>query len=207
MLNVTLRTLTVYLLVIVVFRIMGKRQLGELTPNELVTTILISELASLPIEETDLPLLTSMLPIILIAAFEIFLSAAELKSAHFARLVSGSPKHVVANGVIDQQTLNELRIGIDDLLEALRGKDVFDINDVAYAIVETNGTLNVCQNEMPPLAVVTDGESNHDNLKLCGYDEVWLATKLRENNAELADIALAQCSSDGTLTIVKRSIE
>ena len=205
MLNVTLRTVIVYALIIVVFRIMGKRQIGELSPNELVTTILISELASLPIVETDLPLLTSVLPIIMIVAFEVFLSLAELKSSAVTRLVSGSPKTVVADGKINQKTLNDLRFGVSDLLEALRAKDVFDINDVAYAIVETNGTLNCCD-KMPPLALATDGESNADNLRLSGHDEAWLVSKLRENGAELADVALAQYSSDGTLTVIKRSI-
>ena len=205
MLNVTLRTIVVYVLIVVVFRLMGKRQLGELSPNELVTTILISNLASLPIEETDLPLLTSLLPILMIVAFEILLSGAELASPSFTRLVSGSPRPVVSSGAIDQRTLRELRFGIDDLLEALRNKDVYDINRVAYAVVETNGALNVCLDDMPPLAVVTDGEPNPVNLELCGRDMVWLAQRLRDSDTELEAVALAQCAPDGSLTIVKRS--
>ncbi|MEG0750803.1 MAG: DUF421 domain-containing protein [Oscillospiraceae bacterium] len=204
MLNVTIRTIIVYALIVIVFRIMGKRQLGELAPNELVTTILISNLASLPIEETDLPLLTSVVPILMIVAFEVFMTSAELSSSGFSRLVSGSPKAVVSDGTINQKMLRNLRFGIDDLLEALRNKDVYDINDVSYAVVETNGTLNVCLNQMPPLAVVTDGECKSENLKLCGHDEDWLKARLREGHTDIADVALAQCSCNGTLTVIKR---
>ncbi|MFR8460816.1 MAG: DUF421 domain-containing protein [Ruthenibacterium lactatiformans] len=137
------RTLLVYVLIIGAMRLMGKKQLGELQPSELVSTILISNLASISIESPELPLIGSVVPVFIIVATEILLSALCVRSRRAAKLVSGSPRVIIRNGVIDQATLFDLRFTVDDLLEALRGKDVFELSDVAFAIVETNGSVSV----------------------------------------------------------------
>ncbi|MEG2677401.1 MAG: DUF421 domain-containing protein, partial [Oscillospiraceae bacterium] len=175
MVIVSVRTIIAYCLIIAVLRLMGKRQLGELQPSELVTTILVSNLASLPIEDADLPIVTAMLPILIIVSLEIILSIIEIKSQKVSSVISGNPKVVIRDGTIDQSALRELRYGIDDLLEALRNKDVFDFREVAYGIIETNGTLNIYKKfdrqnltndvfelknracDRPPISVIMDG--------------------------------------------------
>ena len=143
MLILTLRTLVVYLALILAMRLMGKRQLGELQPSELVSTILLSNLASISIEQPELPLAASLTPVFLIAVLEVLSSWLALHHPKLAQLLSGRPVPVIRNGVIDQNALRALRLTAADLLEALRGKDVFDPADVAYALVETDGTLNL----------------------------------------------------------------
>ena len=138
-----LRTFVIYLLIILAMRLMGKKQLGELQPSELVSTILISNLASISIESPELPVMGSIVPVFAIVAMEILLSALCVKSPRAAKLVSGSPRVIIRNGRIEQATLRELRFTVDDLMEALRAKDVFELDEVAFAVVETNGTVSV----------------------------------------------------------------
>ena len=137
------RTILIYLCVLFAMRLMGKRQLGELQPEELVSTILISNLASISIESEDVPVTASLIPLFLIAALELLGSALSFRSQKFFNLLSGRPKTVILNGEIDQNALRTLRLTVADLMEALRGKDVFDPRDVSYAVIETNGTLSV----------------------------------------------------------------
>ena len=137
------RTILIYLCVLFAMRLMGKRQLGELQPEELVSTILISNLASISIESEEVPVTASLIPLFLIAALELFGSILSFRSQRFFNLMSGRPKTVILNGKIDQNALRTLRLTAADLMEALRGKDVFDPRDVSYAVVETNGSLSV----------------------------------------------------------------
>ncbi|MEA5051306.1 MAG: DUF421 domain-containing protein [Oscillospiraceae bacterium] len=223
MLNITLRTIVVYVFIVAAVRLSGKRQLGELQPSELVTTILISNLASLPVEETNLALLPSLLPIVIIVSLEILLSYAEIRSGRFSSLISGNKKTVVANGTIDQRALFELRYGIDDLLEALRAKDIFDINEVSYAVVETNGALSVCKKQgkqtvvnesfldppaadRPTMSLIVDGEVQRQALELCGVNEAWLDRRLGERSIERQEVLLFQYAADETITVLRRQV-
>ena len=129
------RTILIYLCVLFAMRLMGKRQLGELQPEELVSTILISNLASISIESEDVPVTASLIPLFLIAALELLGSALSFRSQKFFNLLSGRPKTVILNGEIDQNALRTLRLTVADLMEALRGKDVFDPRDVSYAVI------------------------------------------------------------------------
>lgn len=206
MLVVTLRTVIVYALIIAAVRLMGKRQIGELQPGELVTTILISNLASLPIEETDLPLISAIAPILIIICLEVLLSFIEIRSNKFSTVVSGNSKTVIRDGVIDQKQLFDLRFGITDVLEALRNKDIYDINDVSYAVIETNGQLNAyTEGEYPPLNLILNGEVQKDTFKYSGLSDNWLNEKLRERSVELKDVLLMQYNADGEkITLVRR---
>ncbi len=206
MLVVTLRTVIVYALIIAAVRLMGKRQIGELQPGELVTTILISNLASLPIEETDLPLISAIAPILIIICLEVLLSFIEIRSNKFSTVVSGNSKTVIRDGVIDQKQLFDLRFGITDVLEALRNKDIYDINDVSYAVIETNGQLNAyTEGEYPPLNLILNGEVQKDTFKYSGLSDNWLNEKLRERSIELKDVLLMQYNADGEkITLVRR---
>jgi len=145
MLILSVRTLVLYLVIVAGLRLMGKRQLGELQPSELVVTILISNLATLPIEETSVPLLGGVGPILLLVCFEVVVSWISLKSRRARRVISGQPVTVIQDGRIMEDRLRDLRFSLDDLMEELRQNSVFDIRDVEYAVVETNGKLSVHQ--------------------------------------------------------------
>lgn len=134
-----LRTMILYIVIVVAVRIMGKRQLGELSPTELVITILISNIATLPIEDTNIPLTAGLVSIFTLVACEVLVSGILLKSPKMRKIVSGSPRVLIRDGVIDQKQLSDLRLSIDDLTAQLRGQGCFDINQVAFAVVETTG--------------------------------------------------------------------
>jgi uncharacterized membrane protein YcaP (DUF421 family) len=138
-----IRTFIIYCAVGICVRLMGKRQLGELQPGELVITILVSEIAATPIVDGNVPILNGILPLFLLASFEIISSVIARASVKFRYLTDGKPVTVIKDGVLQQNALKKLRFTIDDVLEALRQKDIFDISDVEYAVAETNGTLSV----------------------------------------------------------------
>lgn len=219
---IALRTVLIYGIIIFAMRMMGKKQLGELQPSELVSTILISNLASIPIESPEIPLLSSLLPVLLIVCVEIFLSALCARHHRLATLVSGKPKIVIQHGKLDHNTLKELRFTLDDLMEALRGKDVFDLKDVSFALVETNGTVSVYKTpaatevtredlllpqkgpDTPSMPVLLSGKICHENLAACGFSESWVIQKLSEKRVCAADVALMLCDSDGQYSIYKK---
>ena len=192
------RTILIYLCVLFAMRLMGKRQLGELQPEELVSTILISNLASISIESEEVPITASLIPLFLIAALELLGSMLSFRSQKFFNLMSGRPKTVILNGQIDQKALRMLRLTTADLMEALRGKDIFDPRDVSYAIIETNGTLSAAlRPERQPTTLadlrlaarqtqatipfVLDGQVLEDNLRSCGKDRAWLERTAQAN--------------------------
>ena len=201
------RTILIYLCVLFAMRLMGKRQLGELQPEELVSTILISNLASISIESEEVPITASLIPLFLIAALELLGSMLSFRSQKFFNLMSGRPKTVILNGQIDQKALRMLRLTTADLMEALRGKDIFDPRDVSYAIIETNGTLSAAlRPERQPATLadlrlaarqtqatipfVLDGQVLEDNLRSCGKDRAWLERTAQANTLLVQEILL-----------------
>jgi len=197
------RTIIIYLCVLFAMRIMGKRQLGELQPEELVSTILISNLASISIESEDVPVTASLIPLFLIAALELLGSILSFRSQKFFNFLAGRPKTVILDGKIDQDALRTLRLTTADLMEALRGKDIFDPRKVSYAVIETNGTLSAAlrpEHETATLRdlklrvrqvnatipFVVDGQVLEDNLHWCGKDRDWLQ-RTAEANALLPE--------------------
>ena len=201
------RTLLIYLCVLFAMRLMGKRQLGELQPEELVSTILISNLASISIESEEVPVTASLIPHFLIAALELLGSALSFRSQKFFNLMSGRPKTVILDGQIDQNALRTLRLTTADLMEALRGKNIFDPRDVSYAVVETNGSLSAAlrpEKETATLAdlqlkvehshatipFVLDGQVLEENLHWCGKDRDWLERTAQANTLLPEEILL-----------------
>lgn len=206
------RTILIYFCVLFAMRLMGKRQLGELQPEELVSTILISNLASISIESEEAPITSSLIPLFLIAALELLGSVLSFRSQSFFNLMSGRPKTVILDGKIDQDALRMLRLTTADLMEALRGKDVFDPRDVSYAVVETNGNLSVAlRPEKEPATLVDlgkaagranatvpfvlDGQILEDNLRWCGKDAAWLE-RTAQANAMLPEEILLLVGND-----------
>ncbi len=171
---VLIRSIMLYILVIFAVRLMGKRQLGELQPSELVITILVSNIATLPIEDVNIPIIVGVTPILALVCFEVMVSWLNLKLPRLRKLISGSPKIIIRNGCIEKDILRELRFSADDLLMALRSKDIFDLSEVQYAIVETTGSVSVMKKPSedtptrsdmkllaecsdPPVLIISDG--------------------------------------------------
>ena len=143
MLPILIRGIIIYIIVIASVRLMGKRQIGELQPEELVITILLSDIASMPLQNSNTPLLQSVAAIFLLIALEVITSCLSLKFRPFRTLLQGHSIMIVKNGEIVQKNMKQIRYSVDDVIEALRLKDVFDIEKVNFAYVETNGSLSV----------------------------------------------------------------
>ena len=201
------RTIIIYLCVLFAMRLMGKRQLGELQPEELVSTILISNLASISIESEEVPITSSLIPLFLIAALELLGSVLSFRSQKFFNFLSGRPKTVILDGKIDQNALRMLRLTTADLMEALRGKNIFDPREVSYAVIETNGTLSAAlRPEKEPVRLsdlqikvnhanaiipfVLDGQVLEDNLHWCGKYREWLERTAQANTLLPEEILL-----------------
>lgn len=215
------RALILYVLIIICMRIMGKRQLGELQPTELVITILLSEIAAIPMQDNALPLGNSIVAVLLLVALEIFNSVIVLKSSGCRSLLQGNSLVVIRDGVIDQKQLKRLRFTVDDLLDQLRQKDIFDICDVRYAIIETNGQLSVMLKpeketvtaEMAELPnnskgllcmVINDGKFLKRSFAECDMNEEKLYGILKKEGVGIDEILFMLADKEGNYTIVKR---
>ncbi len=198
-----LRTLVLYILLIFVIRLMGKRQLGELEPAEFVVTMLVADLAAIPMQDGSIPLLSGLIPILTVLGVELILSALSLKSITFRRLLCGKPVILVENGNILQKNLKKTRITLDELTGHLREKGVLDVAVVQFAILETNGEVSVfpypaeapasakdagiqVKRQYLPVTVVSDGRLLGENLTLAGKDLRWVERVLREQDATLS---------------------
>ena len=200
---------------------MGKRQLGELQPTELVITILLSEIAAVPMQDNALPLGNSIVAVLLLVALEIVNSVIVLKSSRCRSLLQGNSLVVIRDGVVDQKQLKRLRFTMDDLFDQLRQKDIFDISDVRYAIVETNGQLSVMlkpeketvtaemadiQNETKGLLcmVVNDGKFLKRAFKECDMNEEKILGILEREQTPIDEVLFMVADKEGNYTIVKK---
>ena len=149
-----IRTIILYILIIAGVRLMGKRQVGELEPSELVLSLIIADLASVPMQDYGIPLLTGVVPILTLLAVTMILSVLTMKSVRFRAMLCGRPSMVIQNGTLVQGEMAKTRLTVDELLEELRIKGYTDISQIKYAILETNGQLSVlpCANQKPPTA-------------------------------------------------------
>lgn len=217
---VLIRSLILYILVIFSVRLMGKRQLGELQPSELVITILISNIATLPLEDTDIPLLLGVTPILALVCFEVIISWINLVFPKFRKIISGSPKIIIRNGKTDPATLRELRFSVDDLMMSLREKEVFDIEDVQFAIVETTGNISVMKkqsddtpdrkdlglkmkNSDPPQVIVSDGKIIKQAVKVMGI-EGSIEKILASINLKLNEVFIMTADMQGNFFIIDK---
>ena len=203
MLLVYMRTIVLYLILIAVIRLMGKRQIGQMEPSEFVVTMLVANLAAIPIQDSGVPLLTGAVPLLTVLGLELVLAALSLRSIFFRRLLCGKPVILIENGKILRENMRKTRITLDELTGHLREKDVLDLQAVQFAILETNGNLSVFPypKEKPASAadagiqarkqylrvtVISDGKLLRENLKLAGKDEHWLQRTLRAKDATVA---------------------
>ena len=197
-----IRTIILYILIIAGIRLMGKRQVGELEPSELVLSLIIADLAAVPMQDFGIPLLTGVIPILALLAMTMILSVLTMKSIRFRALLCGRPSVVIRRGEIDQREMRRNRLTVDELLEELRSQGYTDPQKVEYAILETSGQLSVlpraaekpptmkqlgleAQESGLPLVLISDGRLLERNLRARGYDGRWLDKQL-EQAQELA---------------------
>lgn len=220
---VLIRSLILYLVVSFSIRLMGKRQLGELQPSELVVTILISNIATLALEDIEIPLLHGVLPILALVCYEVMASWISLKSVRFRRWISGSPKIIIQNGIVDQEMLKTLRFSVDDLMTALRMSGVFFIEEVQFAIVETNGSVSVYQKSAyqpsekqdmnavqpccdPPQTIIADGKLREKTLSEIGLDRQWLESILHQEKMGIKDIFLLTADKSSQYQLIPKGV-
>ena len=204
------RTIILYIFVTLGIRLMGKRQIGEMQPNELVVTLLISETAAIPLQDTTQPILNGLVAIFVLVILEIMISVLSM---------NGKSAVIIKNGVRDQQMMKSVRMTVLDLVELLRGQDVFDISTVAFAVLEVNGNLSVLLKsaEQPAtvadlkiekkkallqLPVISDGKIVKESLDFVGADEKDIRKKLKGGN--VADVFLMTMDREGNHNIIKR---
>ena len=219
------RTLIIYVSLVFAMRLMGKRQLGELELSELVITVLISDIAAHPLQDIGIPLMNGVLPIIILLCCELIISGVIVKSNRAKEFLCGKPCFLIANGIIDQQQMKKNRVSLDELAEELRGQSVLDISLVKYAILETDGRLNIVlfPSERPvtagqmcvktddrgyPAIIVNNGKLVPHNLRLCGKDENWLMNELTARKvSNLKDVYFMSLNDAGQIYFAKSEDE
>lgn len=204
MTSIVIRTVIIYLILSFALRIMGKRQLGELDVSELVSTLLISEIASIPIDDPDIPLMNAIIPILFILAIEILLSTIKNKSEKLKGVIEGKPQYIIYKGRVLQNVLDENRISINEILSEMRAQGVGDISDVYYAAIEQNGALSILKKDGSQMAhaVIIDGDVIKGNLKAVGYDDNWLNARLKENKIKQDDVFLMTIDDGGKVNLI-----
>lgn len=216
-----LRTLLLYIVLILTVRLMGKRQIGEMEPAEFVVTMLIANLAAIPMQDTAIPLISGLVPILVILGIELVLAVLTLRSIRMRQLFCGKPVILIENGKILEQNLRRTRVNLDELTMHLREKDIFDLTTVKYAILETNGQLStllyaknlpasakeagisVAETQLP-VTLISGGRLLRENLDLTHYDETWLQKELKKRSCTVSDILLMTVDAAGKVYLVRR---
>ena len=199
MISIFVRTIIIYLLLAFSLKSMGKRQIGELEIGELVSTLLISEIVSIPINTPDIPLLNAIIPLIFIFSVEIILSFIKNKSKKLKSAIEGKPSFIIYKFELIQSELARNRISINEILAEMRGQGISDIADVKYCILEPEGKLSFFKKDDPPLSLplITDGEFENENIKLLGVSKQWIKKQLKSKGHTESDVFLM--TADPTL--------
>lgn len=215
---VFVRALILYVIIVVAMRVMGKRQLGQLSASEFVVAMMMSELASVPMQDTGIPLLYGIIPIALLVGLEFLATFGEMKSIRFRALLSGRPAIIVREGKIDQRALQKNRMTVDELIEELRKKDVTDLKKLRYVILEPGGKISTVlycadspatprdfgQNPVEkglPITLISDGRIIGHNLEKRGLDRVWLDKTLATSGRVPGDIFLMTIDDSGSIFV------
>ncbi len=221
MITTIIRTIILYVFVTFAIRVMGKRQIGDMQPNELVITLLISEIVAIPLQDITQPILSGVVAIFMLIVLEIVMSVLSLKSIKIRKFMSGNSVVIISNGVVDQNAMRNVRMTVLDLIEQLRGQNVFDISTVAFAVLEVNGNLSVLlksgdqpatvkdigvkkEKQALPLPVISDGKVLKDSLKALNITTDTLDKKLRANQTEAAEVFLMTLDRYDNISIIKK---
>ena len=215
------RSVILYLLLILVIRMMGKRQIGQMEPTEFVVTMLVADLASIPMQDGGIPLLTGIIPILTVLGMELVLSTLSLRSVKLRKFLCGKPVILIENGRILQQNLRKTRVTLDELIGHLRQKDVLDLQSVQFAILETNGNLSVFPwpKEIPasakdagvqvkgqhlPISIIEDGYLYEENLVIAKKDKKWVQKILNEHRTSLKETWLLTVDEKGHIVCIPK---
>ena len=206
MLSIVIRTVILYILLAFSLRITGKRQIGELDVSELVSTLLISEIASIPIDDPDIPMLNAIVAILLIVSIEIIISSVKNKSEKLKSVVEGTPDYIIYKGRLLQERLYENRISVNELLSELRTQGIGSIDEVEYAILEQCGSLSVMKKGESMLGhtIIIDGKIIVETVSKMGYNKAWVEKRLAEERAHLKDVLLRTVDDTGKLDIIRK---
>ena len=202
-----LKTILLYFIIVVCYRLMGKKEVGELSIIDLIVTILIAELAAICIENYKKSILISLIPIISLVLIQISLSYISLKNNKIRNFIEGKPSVIIKKGKVKFSEMTKLRYSLDDLISQLREKGIKSIEDVDYAILENSGTLSVFEKEKEyPLPIILDGVIDYDVLKEINKDIKWIHKLLIKENLKLEDIFYACYTKDKTYIIKKSDL-
>ncbi|MBQ9673838.1 MAG: DUF421 domain-containing protein [Ruminococcus sp.] len=218
-----IRTFILYLFILLALRIMGKRQLSEMQTSELVITLMMSDIAVIPMSNTSQPLLSGVIPILILISLEIIFSVLMLKSGKFRNIVCGSPEMVIRDGEILQKQMRRLRMTTEDLCVQLRQQGIFSLDDVQYCIVETNGDISVLEkpDKRVPTAselgvyipdkgievvVINDSRYLSNSINLCNLTREWVDNTLKENNLTVDDVFIMTANRNGEYKIIRRDM-
>lgn len=215
------RTVLFHAILIVTVRLLGKRQIGEMEPSEFVVTMLLANLATIPMEEPDRSILHGIVPIGLVIAAEMLMALLMFRSIRVRRLLCGKPVILIENGRILEKNLRQTHVNLDELTMHLREQEIFDLSEVKFAILETNGQLSTLlyakdrpasakdagikatETELP-VTLISDGNLMQDNLKIAKRDAAWVAEELQKRNCKLTEVLLMTLDSAGKVYFVKK---
>lgn len=216
------RAIIIYILVLIVMRLMGKREIGQLQPFELVISIMIADLASIPMTDPGVPIFNGLVPILGLLAMHLLITVLNIKSVNIRKITCGKPTILVYRGKIDEEALRKERFTVSELQERLRGKEIFNLGDVEFAILETNGEVSVIQkpnkrnsipedfNIMPeyeglPYDLVVDGKIMYENLTKIGKNERWLKNQIDKFKTTPENVLIATMDGKGNFFCQEKS--
>ena len=225
MITAFFRTIILYLILMLALRLLGKRQIGELEPSELALTLIIADLAAVPMQNYGIPLVNGVLPIVTMLCLSMLVSFLSLKSIRFRALVCGKPAIIISDGKIIQQSMAKNRLTLDELFEQLRTQGYSDLRAIKYAILETSGQLSILPytRESPitpqdaglalidrvtlPMFIINDGRVMDDNLRISGHDHTWLAGQLeRYKLRSPAEVFLMTVDETGATVCIAKEV-
>lgn len=205
--EIIFKTTLLYFIIILAYRIMGKKEVGQLSIIDLIVSLLIAELAAISIEDTDLSIFRSIVPIFVLVVIQVLLSFLSLKNSNFRKSVEGSPTVIIREGKIKFNEMTKLRYSLDDLITQLREQGIKSIEEVSYAVLENDGKLSVFQNTKDyPMPIIMDGVINNEVLKDINKNTNWVMKILKDRNLKLQDIFYAFQTKEKTFIIKKSDL-
>lgn len=218
-----IRTILLYIFIIIAIRLMGKRQISDMQTSELVITLIISDIAVIPMQDNSIPMLTGIVPMLVLVAIEIFLSVIMLKSTGIRKIICGKPIVIIKNGVLLQSAMRKLRLSTEDLFAQLRMQQIFSLDDIDYCIAETNGQISILlksqkqaltlgdvkkdadkQPSVLQAVVVNDGVLLEDSIKICNLTKNDIMQEVIKSKVALKDIFIMTATTTGEYSIIKR---
>lgn len=205
--NIIFKTFVLYFYIVVVYRLMGKKEVGKLSIIDLIVSILIAELAAMSIESSERSIFVSIIPILVIVIIQIILSYISLKSDKVRKLIDGTPTPIIKEGKIKFNEMAKLRYGLDDLITQLREQGIKSVEEVDYAILENNGKLSIFQKTSDyPMPIIVDGKIDFEVLKELGKDAKWVLNILDDKKLSLNEVYYAFYSKKKTFIITKKDL-